>query len=220
MKWSISGQNQKWHVRPAKTQINLGIRPVWSESLLCAQRVAKEPADSEDSDQTGRMPRLIWVFAGRTYHLLVLVAKLWNIQETSAKVNSCSSCTWNFLKLRTNFNPFKSSELDYLHTWTGLFTIVGCLVCFYFYLYFREIPVFNANTVDLDVLRRLTWVNTVCQCPFYGTQDINVLGKRICSKMEQILSIKSSLQWGESKVLPSKLIPLEMCSVLLVPYLP
>ena len=34
------------------------IRPVWSESLLCAQCVAKDPsflhADSEDSDQTGR----------------------------------------------------------------------------------------------------------------------------------------------------------------------
>ena len=25
----------KWHVRPAKTQISLGIHPVWSESLLC-----------------------------------------------------------------------------------------------------------------------------------------------------------------------------------------
>ena len=49
-------------VRPAKTQISLGIRPVWSESLLCAQWVAKGPrflhADSEDSDQTV-MSRLI-----------------------------------------------------------------------------------------------------------------------------------------------------------------
>ena len=38
--------------------------------------VAKDPrflhADSEDSDQTGRMPRLIWVFARRTATLLVL----------------------------------------------------------------------------------------------------------------------------------------------------
>ena len=55
-------------VRPAKTQISLGIRQVWSESSLCAQWVAKDPrflhADSEDSDQTGRMPKLIWVFAG------------------------------------------------------------------------------------------------------------------------------------------------------------
>ena len=60
----------------AKTQISLGIRPVWSESLLCAQWVAKDPsflhADSEDSDQTGRMPRVIWVSAGRTVIVLVL----------------------------------------------------------------------------------------------------------------------------------------------------
>ena len=52
------------------------VRPVWYESSLCAQWVAKDPsilhADSEDSDQTGRMPRLIWVFAGRTLILLVL----------------------------------------------------------------------------------------------------------------------------------------------------
>ena len=37
---------------PAKTQISLGICPVWSESSLCAQWVAKDPsflhADSED----------------------------------------------------------------------------------------------------------------------------------------------------------------------------
>ena len=61
---------------PAKTQISLGIRPVWSESSLCAQWVAKDPsflhADSEDSDQIGRMRWLIWLFAGRTFILLVL----------------------------------------------------------------------------------------------------------------------------------------------------
>ena len=56
-------KTNKMSVRPAKTQISLGIRPVRLESLLCAQWVAKDPrflhADSEDSDQTGRMPRLI-----------------------------------------------------------------------------------------------------------------------------------------------------------------
>ena len=31
-------------VRPAKTQISLGIRPVWSESSLCAQWVAEDQA--------------------------------------------------------------------------------------------------------------------------------------------------------------------------------
>ena len=69
-------KTNKMSVRPAKTQISLGIRPVWSESSLCVQWVAKDPrflhADSEDSDQTGRMPRLIWVFAGRTLTLLDL----------------------------------------------------------------------------------------------------------------------------------------------------
>ena len=69
-------KTNKMSVRPAKTQISLGIRPVWSEPSLCAQWVAKDTivlhADSEDSDQTGRMPRLIWVFDGRTAILLVL----------------------------------------------------------------------------------------------------------------------------------------------------
>ena len=64
-------------VCPAKTQISLGIRPVWSESSLCAQWVVKDPsflhAGSEDSFQTGRMPRLIWVFAGRTCHFVGFV---------------------------------------------------------------------------------------------------------------------------------------------------
>ena len=75
--------NEPWHdktnkmsVRPAKTQISLGIRPIWSESSLSAWRklgsLATHWVHSEDSDQTGRMPRLIWVFAGRTVILLVL----------------------------------------------------------------------------------------------------------------------------------------------------
>ena len=67
----------KWHVRPAKTQISLGIRPVWPESSQCAQWEAKDSAflhaDSEDSDQTRRMPRLIWAFAGRTGHFVGFV---------------------------------------------------------------------------------------------------------------------------------------------------
>ena len=66
-------------VRPAKTQISLGICPVWSESSLCAEWVATDSsflhADSEDSDQTGRMPRLIWVFAGRTCHFVGFVMR-------------------------------------------------------------------------------------------------------------------------------------------------
>ena len=57
------------------------LRSAWAsahsdQSSLCAQWVAKDPSffhvDSEDSDQTGRMPRPIWVFTGHTVTLLVL----------------------------------------------------------------------------------------------------------------------------------------------------
>ena len=63
----------KWTVRPAKTQMSLGMHPVWSESSLSAWRnsgpLTTYWAHSEDSDQTWRMPRLIWVFAGCTGHI-------------------------------------------------------------------------------------------------------------------------------------------------------
>ena len=73
----------KMSVRPVKTQISLGICPVRSESSLCAQWVANDQslflhADSGDSDQTRRMPRLIRVFAGRTCHFVGFVM-LWLI---------------------------------------------------------------------------------------------------------------------------------------------
>ena len=45
-------KTNKMSVHQAKTQISLGIRPVWSESSMCAQWVAKDPsflhADRED----------------------------------------------------------------------------------------------------------------------------------------------------------------------------
>ena len=58
-----------WHVHPTKTQIRLRIRAVWSESSLSAWRkiasLAIQNAPSDDSDQTVRMRRLIWIFAGQ-----------------------------------------------------------------------------------------------------------------------------------------------------------
>ena len=59
------------------------LRSAWAsaqsdQSSLCTQWVAKDSsflhADSEGSDQTGRMPRLIWVFAGRKVTLFCHVA--------------------------------------------------------------------------------------------------------------------------------------------------
>ena len=69
----------KWHLRPAKTQINLGILPVWSETLLSTwgklRSLAIIRAHSEASEQTGRMPRLIWVFAWRKGHFVGFVMR-------------------------------------------------------------------------------------------------------------------------------------------------
>ena len=69
-----SDKTSKMTCAPSENSISLGIFPVSSESSLYTQWVAKDPsflhADSADSDQTGRMPRLIWVFAGRTSHFV------------------------------------------------------------------------------------------------------------------------------------------------------
>ena len=60
------------------------LRSTWAstqsdQSSLCAQWVGKDPSflhmDSKDSDQTGRMPRMTWVFAGRTCHFVGFVMR-------------------------------------------------------------------------------------------------------------------------------------------------
>ena len=71
-------KTRKWRA-PNKDsdQISLRILTVWSEFSLCAHWVAKDPirlhADSEHSDQTVWVHRLICVFAGRTDHLVFVV---------------------------------------------------------------------------------------------------------------------------------------------------
>ena len=94
-------------VRTAKTQINLRIRAVWFESSQGILWVAKDPkhlqADSEDSDQTARMRRLIWVFAaricspvGNSVPLLKLYPCMfpwqWNVILTYYKI-LCNTCS-------------------------------------------------------------------------------------------------------------------------------
>ena len=77
--WASAWPTWKWHMRPAKSQISLGIRPGWSESSLSTWRnlesVATQWAHSEDFYQTGQMPRLIWVFTERTCHFVGFVMR-------------------------------------------------------------------------------------------------------------------------------------------------
>ena len=85
MQSCLTTKPTKWHVRAAKTLIRLGRSSKDSDQpghLLSLIRVftvrsigSNDPrflhVDSKDSDQTGRMPRLIWVIAGHTSILLV-----------------------------------------------------------------------------------------------------------------------------------------------------
>ena len=104
-------KTNKMSVGPAKTQISLGIRPGWSESSLCAKWVAKDPsflhADSKDTDQTGQMPRLIWVFVRRTFTLLVLSCHgsygLRITQHWDEIANSCIIWASSWEKLSSGF---------------------------------------------------------------------------------------------------------------------
>ena len=88
-------KERKRHVRPAKTQISLDIRPVWSEFSLSAWRklgsLPTHWAHIEEYDQTGRMPRLIWVFAVRKDHFVGLVMRrLIYFRRVSAFKLKCS----------------------------------------------------------------------------------------------------------------------------------
>ena len=73
-------KTDKMTVHPSKTQISLGIHRIWSESSHCPQWVAKDPSflhtNSEDSDQTGRMPRLTESLRG-TCAIFVTPALAW-----------------------------------------------------------------------------------------------------------------------------------------------
>ena len=92
-------------VCPAKTQISLGIRPVWSESSLCAQWVAKDlnflHADSEDwSDWVDAQANLSFLRADS--HFVGFVMRWLNFQEQSIhKSTGCEVITIKILKIQT-----------------------------------------------------------------------------------------------------------------------
>ena len=77
--------------RTVKTMIRLGGCPGWFESSMSTWRklgsLTTHWAHSEDYDQTGRMPRVICVSAGRTAILLVLSCRgSYRATRTSAKL--------------------------------------------------------------------------------------------------------------------------------------
>ena len=77
------------HRRPAKAQASLCIRAVSPEYSLSVRRnigpLTTYWAHSEDSDQTGLMPRVICVFAWRTCHFVGFVVRQLNYNDVKKK---------------------------------------------------------------------------------------------------------------------------------------
>ena len=76
LNWAAAQQTNKMSCEPSEDSDQTG-----QISLCCPQKETLEPlasywAHNEDSDQTARMLRLIWVFAGRTCHFSGFVV-LW-----------------------------------------------------------------------------------------------------------------------------------------------
>ena len=112
--WATSWQNQQNDVHLVKTQISLGIRPVWSESSLSAWRkvrfLATYKEHSEDSDQTGWMPRPIWVFAGCTGNFFYL-----------SYSDSYYCMVITLLKLQENYSNFFGRPNFFWFLWHSLY---------------------------------------------------------------------------------------------------
>ena len=90
---------------PHDKTINVAVRPVWSKSSLSAWRtfgaLDTHWAHSEDSDQIGWMPRLIWVFAGCTLILLVCHVAAQIICIFDCHKNDKQTCADNMDKKRS-----------------------------------------------------------------------------------------------------------------------
>ena len=103
----------KWPVHPVKTQISLGICPVWSGSLLSPWRnigpLTTYWAYGEHSDQTGWMPRLIWVFAGHTCHFVGFVVQLLILSLSSSSSLFFTFCLFISVWRDGTFTEFQNS---------------------------------------------------------------------------------------------------------------
>ena len=95
--------DQPWHPPCLIRVFAVRMKKAWFLSYPLSAR-EDDWAHSEDSDQTGRMPRLIWVFAGRACHFVGFIMRwlhywkdvvLWfrgNFYWYSFKEVKCQNC--------------------------------------------------------------------------------------------------------------------------------
>ena len=113
--WDIAWQNQQNDVRPAKTQISLGLCPVWSESSLSAWRnlgsIATHWVHSKDSDQTGFV--MLWLIWRITYSTTPRFLLSW----VDSFINVYTTQYLYFLLQVFLQECYKAHHLAHLHPW-------------------------------------------------------------------------------------------------------
>ena len=116
----------KWHMRPVKTQILLGIRPVWSESLLSAWIKLGSLAAHWSDTQADLSLRLAhtsfcWFVKWRLILLQKRIIWLWRMSYQDNMITYCSKIqsAWEMLCLRcgicSKIHP--TQRTDRLTTW-------------------------------------------------------------------------------------------------------
>ena len=88
--WTATWQNQQNDLCAQRRLWSAWKSAQSDQSLHCPHEgtLSTHWAHSEDSDQTGRMPRLIWVFAGRTCHFVSFV--MWRLIWNQGKIQTKS----------------------------------------------------------------------------------------------------------------------------------
>ena len=109
----------------------------WSESSLCAFWTAKDAnflhADNEDSDQTARMRRLIWVFVGRTFQISLRISTDQNLHCAHFDSQDCkfSSCgQWRLWSDCADAQADLSLRWAHLSEGTFSHVVVRIIPCF------------------------------------------------------------------------------------------
>ena len=181
MNWAAAWQN---------LQIDLcaqwRLRPVWSESLQSAWRnlgsLATHLAQSEDSELTARVRRLVWVFAGRTYHFVDFVVLRLNflsvftfkhvlqcVQHLTTFSEVCLNCTQGMQSRDSCVQREISSSITLLHTGT-----IKVQVRIYFSSDFIScLRIFSANTLQPVQKSLFNWPATRLECSWQAVAGIS-----------------------------------------------
>ena len=138
----------KWHVRTAKTQISLGLCPVWSESSLSAWRnlgsLATHWAHSQDSDQPEHLS-LCWAHS----HFLGFV--LWRLicpDRVTVMDSDPNVCYYNqCLKSKyLNLTAFAKSNNCHANIWYSE------LIKIYVFLYLKKLEFKSPDSSNFQII--------------------------------------------------------------------